>query len=131
MVKPTSVYNEGMRPLSYSSTEAVTNNVGWVRCGENIMYYQNGIKRKDKGGNNYYTLTWTVTFRHDGDSVYFSHCYPYSYTDLQNDLRDMERDPNMVRRFRRRKLCETLAGNACDLITITSFCSDPAVLRAG
>jgi hypothetical protein len=39
-------------------------------------------------------------------------------------------DPNMVRRLRRRKLCDTLAGNACDLITITSFCSDPAALKA-
>jgi len=36
----------------------------------------------------------------------------------------------MVRRLRRRKLCDTLAGNACDLITITSFCSDPAALKA-
>ena len=36
----------------------------------------------------------------------------------------------MVRRFRRRKLCDTLAGNACDLITITSFGSDPAALKA-
>ena len=41
-----------------------------------------------------------------------------------------KQDPNMVRRLRRRKLCDTLAGNACDLITITSFCSDPAALKA-
>eukprot|EP00927_Polykrikos_kofoidii_P060710 TRINITY_DN55630_c0_g1_i1.p1 TRINITY_DN55630_c0_g1~~TRINITY_DN55630_c0_g1_i1.p1 ORF type:complete len:955 (-),score=174.64 TRINITY_DN55630_c0_g1_i1:177-3041(-) len=129
MAKPTSVYNEGMRPLMYSTIEAAQG-VGWVRGSENIIYYQNGIRRKDKGGTTYYTLTFTTQFKHDVDIVYFAHCYPYSYTDLQTDLRKLETDPNMSRRFRRRKLCDTLAGNACDLITITSFCSDPAAIRS-
>mmetsp|Transcript_108559 Transcript_108559/g.306027 ORF Transcript_108559/g.306027 Transcript_108559/m.306027 type:complete len:931 (+) Transcript_108559:180-2972(+) len=130
MMKPTSVYNEGMRPLKYSYIEAQVHGVGWVRNGENIIYYQNGIRRKDKSSSNYYTLTFTVTFQHDCDMVYFAHCYPYSYTDLQKDLQQLERLPNMCRRFRRRKLCETLAGNACDLITITSFCCEPAAIQA-
>merc|ERR1712232_888028 len=129
MVKPTSVYNEGMRPLLYSATEAACHGVGWFRGGENIIYYQNGVRPKAKNGTNYYTLTFTVEFQHDADTVYFAHCYPYSYTDLQEDLRLLESDPNMARRFRRRKPCDTLAGNACDLITITSFCSDPAAIR--
>ncbi|CAE7514428.1 AGBL3, partial [Symbiodinium pilosum] len=128
MVKPTSVYNEGMRPLRYSSIDAATKGIGWARCGDRIAYYQNGLRRQK--GANYYTLTFTVTFEHDCDEVYFSHCYPYTYTDLQLDLRALEKDPNMVRRLRRRKLCDTLAGNACDLITITSFCGDPAALKA-
>merc|ERR1712224_822286 len=50
MVKPTSVYNEGMRPLIYSTIEATLHGIGWVRGSENIIYYQNGIRRKDKGG---------------------------------------------------------------------------------
>lgn len=129
MQKPTSVYNDGMRPLQYSSIRAAIHGEGWVRCGTNIAYYQNGVRRKDKGGCSYYTLTWTVTFEHDCDLVYFSHCYPYSYTDLQKDLLELEKDPHVSRRFRRRKLCETLAGNPCDLITITSFSSDPDALR--
>ena len=128
MVKPTSVYNEGMRPLQYSCIQAASKGIGWVRCGDRIAYYQNGL-RKQKGSN-YYTLTFTVTFDHDCDEVYFSHCYPYTFSDLQVDLKALERDPHMVRRLRRRKLCDTLAGNACDLITITSFCSDPAQLKA-
>ena len=32
--------------------------------------------------------------------------------------------------MRRRKLCETLAGNSCDLITITTFNSSPEVMKA-
>eukprot|EP00931_Biecheleriopsis_adriatica_P028171 TRINITY_DN16842_c0_g1_i3.p1 TRINITY_DN16842_c0_g1~~TRINITY_DN16842_c0_g1_i3.p1 ORF type:complete len:957 (+),score=230.46 TRINITY_DN16842_c0_g1_i3:73-2943(+) len=128
MVKPTSVYNDGMRPLTYSCINAANKGVGWVRTGEKIAYYQNGLRRQK--GSNYYTLTFTVSFENDCDEVYFSHCYPYTYTDLQMDLKAWDKDPNMQRRFRRRKLCETLAGNACDLITITSFCSDPAALKA-
>lgn len=131
MVKPTSVYNEGMRPLMYSVVDASLRGIGWVRGqSHSIAYYQNGIRRKDKSGTNYYTLTFTVSFEHDCDLVYFSHCYPYSYTDLQNDLKIYENDPSMAERFRRRKLCDTLAGNVCDLITITAFNSDSAVLRA-
>merc|ERR1719379_338635 len=79
---------------------------------------------------NYYTLTFTVSFNHDGDTVYFAHCFPYTYTDLQLYLKELEADPKRSQRFRRRKLCETLAGNACDLITITSFASDPAAIKA-
>jgi len=130
MAKPTSVYNDGMRPLQYSSVEATESGVGWVRCGTNIAYYQNGIGGKEKGGTNYYTLTFTVTFKHDNDSVYFAHCYPYTYTDLQNDLMEIEKDPHAGGHFRRRKLCDTLAGNACDLLTITSFADDPVAVKS-
>lgn len=131
MVKPASVYNEGMRPLMYSVVEATERSIGWVRgTTQNIAYYQNGIRRKDKSGTNYYTLTFTVTFQRDLDTVYFTHCYPYSYTDLQKDLMELDKDPTMHEKYRRQKLCDTLAGNACDLLTITSFRSDPAALRA-
>mmetsp|Transcript_47300 Transcript_47300/g.86861 ORF Transcript_47300/g.86861 Transcript_47300/m.86861 type:complete len:756 (-) Transcript_47300:91-2358(-) len=130
MAKPTSLYNEGMRPLMYSMREATLHGVGWERCGTNIAYYQNGIRRKDQfKGATYFTLTFTIVFEHERDTVYLAHCYPYTYTDLQKDLAALERDGNMARRFSRRKLCDTLAGNACDLITITSFTGDAAALR--
>jgi murein tripeptide amidase MpaA len=103
-----------------------------VRGSENIVYYQNGIRRPKGGdkGQNYYTLTFTIEFEHDADMVYFCHCYPYTYTDLQRDMQALEADPAVVKNFRRRKLCDTLAGNACDLVTITSFNSDPESLRS-
>ena len=31
----------------------------------------------------YYSLTWTFSFPRARDTVYFAHCYPYSYSDLQ------------------------------------------------
>lgn len=43
------------------------------------------------------------------------------YTDLQRYLRELESSPLGVScAIRRRTLCETLAGNVCDLLTITS-----------
>jgi len=43
----------------------------------------NGQKVGDGGyGPNYYSLTFEVKFKHDHDTVYFAHCYPFTYTDL-------------------------------------------------
>ena len=41
LVKSDSLYNEGMRPLMYSATEANQSLVGWRRCGDNITYFRN------------------------------------------------------------------------------------------
>lgn len=41
LVKSGSLYNEGMRPLMYSTTDAERSKVGWRRCGENISYFKN------------------------------------------------------------------------------------------
>lgn len=40
--------------------------------------YQSG-----RGEKPFYSLTWTVQFQHSHDTVYFAHCFPYTYTDLQ------------------------------------------------
>lgn len=66
----------------------------------------------------------------DGDTLYVAYTYPYTYTDLQLYLRKLEADPVRRNRFRRRVLCTTLAGNDCDLITITSFAADAAAMAA-
>jgi len=41
MSKEESLYNEGLRPLLYSTQDARTQSVGWRRCGDNITYYRN------------------------------------------------------------------------------------------
>ena len=41
LIKSDSLYNEGMRPVMYSTINANTKNIGWKRCGENICYYRN------------------------------------------------------------------------------------------
>ena len=91
--------------------------IGWTRRGTDVCYYQNSIRRK---GGYYYTATFSLVFEHAYDTVYIAHSYPYTFTDLQRYLRALENDPKRLGRFRRRPLCRTLAGNFCDVITITS-----------
>ena len=94
-----------MRPLIYSETEAKRTGKGWVRAGGDICYYQNSMRRKNAGY--YYTLTFSITFEHDSDVVYFAHSYPYTYTDLQRYLDKLEADPKRKNRLRRKTLCQT------------------------
>ena len=88
LAKPDSLYNQGMRVLSYSSCSRKSDEqLGWHRVGTDISYFQNNFKREQiRQNRNYYTLTFTHTFEHDSDTVYFAHCFPYTYTDLVDDL---------------------------------------------
>lgn len=44
--------------------------------------------------NYYYTFTFTHEFNSgDNDYVYFAHCFPYTYSDLADDLSRIEKDP--------------------------------------
>lgn len=55
LVKNDSSYNQGQKPLFYSTKEAQRpGGIGWYRDGQNIAYYQNSFKKK--GGGNYYSL---------------------------------------------------------------------------
>ena len=57
--------------------------------------------------------------------MYFAHCFPYTYTDLCDDLSRIERDRFSQNFVNRSTLCRTLAGNRCEYITITSKERDP------
>ena len=122
MVKPDSLYNHGMKVLSYSVKESDIHNRGWKRVGKNISYTQNNYKRK--GAGNYYTLSFTVNFDYDDDSVYFAHCFPYTYTDLKYLLHEVWTEPNRDR-IRKTFLTRTLAGNEFEGVIITNFNSAP------
>ena len=127
LMKPDSLYNHGMRPVVYSEAEAKKNGRGWYRGGSDICYYQNSMKRKNAGY--YYTLTFSMQFDNDGDTVYLAHCYPYTYTDLVRYMNHLESDPKRKNRMRRRTLCQTIAGNNCEMIIITTFQSDPEAIK--
>lgn len=109
LLKPDSLYNVGMKPLIYSERGALTKGVGWVREGGEICYYTNNMKRKF--GGYYSSLSFTLKFEHDYDTVYVAHCYPYTYTRLQKYLKNLESDPVKKHRFQRKFLCLTESGN--------------------
>ncbi|XP_076162473.1 cytosolic carboxypeptidase 2 [Ptiloglossa arizonensis] len=118
LCKEESLYNEGLRPLLYSTEDAKNSAVGWRRCGENIAYYRNDSSSDEEKEK--HTLTFNVSFPHDRDTVYLAHCYPYTYTDLQEYLAKLVADPVKTRFTKLRLLCRTLAGNGVYYLTITA-----------
>ncbi|OCT83803.1 cytosolic carboxypeptidase 2 [Xenopus laevis] len=117
LMKSNSLYNAGMKPLLYSQQDAVHKGIGWRRDGKDIKYYKN---TRSQDGCSLYCLTWTFEFPHDDDICYFAHCYPYTYSDLQRDLKSMIGDPALSHYCKLRTLCKSLAGNSVYLLTITS-----------
>ncbi|XP_060812546.1 cytosolic carboxypeptidase 2 isoform X3 [Bombus pascuorum] len=127
LCKEESLYNEGLRPLLYSTEDAKKRAVGWRRCGENIAYYKNDSSSNEEKEK--HTLTFNVSFPHDRDIVYLAHCYPYTYTDLQEYLAKLVADPIKSRYTKLRLLCRTLAGNGVYYLTITAPTYDEVVRR--
>ncbi|XP_029662311.1 cytosolic carboxypeptidase 2-like [Formica exsecta] len=128
MCKEESLYNEGLKPLLYSTEDARTRSVGWRRCGDNIAYYRNNDSSSDEEKEKH-TLTFNISFPHDRDIVYLAHCYPYTYTDLQEYLGKIVADPTKTRFTKLRLLCRSLAGNSVYYLTITAPTHDEVVRR--
>ncbi|KAM7414228.1 hypothetical protein PAMA_019176 [Pampus argenteus] len=123
LMKSSSLYSQGMRPLLYSERDAKEKGVGWQRTGSNIKYYRNYNQNTKDNNNdtcNLYSLTWTLQFPHESDVCYLAHCYPYTYSHLQRYLRRISSDPAVASYCKLRVLCHSLAGNAVYVVTITS-----------
>ena len=120
-----------MRVLAFSQNSSKSDDLGWHRTGTDIRYFQNQIRNNGRFPNKkYYTLTFTHQFDSDNDTVYFTHCFPYTYSDLCEDLQQIENRPNSQNYCNRTLLTRTLAGNRCDMITITSKDKDPRSEKA-
>ena len=119
--KPDSLFNYGMKVSVYSEKKAERKKLGWHKGGEDIRYFQNGI-RKDITyySKSFYTATFQYLFEYDADAVYFAYSVPYTYSDLRNDLAYIETDPGRSQHVQKKTLCKTLSGEACELLTITS-----------
>ena len=94
-LKGESLFNAGMKVRVYSQTLAQTKSIGWHRAGTNISYFQNELKKSINSKKCYYTLSFTYDFTFENDIVYFAYDKPYTYSDLQEKLRDIEKDPFM------------------------------------
>ena len=124
--KPDSLFNFGMRVSIYSekmakgTDEEGTGGRGWFRGGDQISYYGNNIT-KDCGWSNqtFYSLSFRYKFQYDDDTVYFAYCIPYTYSDLLQDLNDIEMDEERKNFCQRKTLCKTISGQDCEMLTIT------------
>ncbi|KRG07393.1 uncharacterized protein Dmoj_GI14008, isoform F [Drosophila mojavensis] len=134
LVKSDSLYNDGMRPVMYSTLGAKEKNEGWRRCGNNISYYRNDDEsnnntNEEDEDNSSYTLTFTIEFEHDNDTVFFAHSYPYTYSDLQDYLMEIQRHPVKSKFCKLRLLCRTLAGNNVYYLTVTAPSNNDDTMR--
>ncbi|KAM6301681.1 LOW QUALITY PROTEIN: cytosolic carboxypeptidase 3 [Podargus strigoides] len=113
--KHNSLYKCGLQPLFYSEADAKKHKVGWRRTGNEIKYYRNNA---GQGGRQHFSLIWT--FPHDRDTCYFAHCYPYTYSNLQEYLLAISKDPVKSKFCKIHMLCHSLAGNTVYVLTITN-----------
>ncbi|KAM7003446.1 LOW QUALITY PROTEIN: cytosolic carboxypeptidase 4-like [Tautogolabrus adspersus] len=120
--KTNSQFNYGMQPVLYSVRAALEGRPQWVRTGADVCYYRNHFcSSRGRRTSTFYTLTFTVTFKHHEDVCYIAYHYPYTYSALKAHLKELQRcvDPSRVF-FRQQVLCGTLKGNSCPLVTITA-----------
>ena len=69
------------------------------------------------------SLSFCYTFEYDNDIVFFSYFQPYTLTDLEDLLFILKTkfpEEHLNQILKVNKVCETLAGNPCYLLTITS-----------
>jgi hypothetical protein len=81
-MKSDSLFNYGMQPTLFSKLANKKNGQGWIRTGKDISYYRNNIK-KEKSKKYFYTLTFKIKPQFQGDTIFISHCFPYSYSSLK------------------------------------------------
>ena len=63
--------------------------LGWHRSGSDVSYKRNDFlysKPKSSFVRNFYSLSFNIEFNYDNDTCYMAHCYPYTYTRLQEYL---------------------------------------------
>ena len=121
--KPDSLFNYGMKVSIYSDKASEQRGIGWHKDCCNIKYFANGIRRGEEPtpfSPQFYSLTFTYTFAYDQDNVYFAYSVPYTYSDLRNDLQEIESNEARRINLSRKVLCKTLAGEDCEILTITS-----------
>jgi cytosolic carboxypeptidase protein 2/3 len=61
------------------------------------------------------------------DTVYFAHCYPYTYSDLCDFIKKVCTFSNKDK-IRRTVLCKSLAGNDVEMLIVTNFASNPELI---
>jgi hypothetical protein len=117
MYKPKSLFGCGMRPLMYSSIRAASHNIGWVRCGKNIKYFET----QTSGYEGLHTLSFEFEVQEADDVLYIAQCFPFTWSYQQKYLSDVLATHESKGIVKRELLCESLNGNRCDVLIITDF----------
>lgn len=68
-----------------------------------------------------YTLSFKVNFIYENDTIYIAHCFPYTYSDLNNFLTRVCNPQQTKDRLKRTMLTRSIAGNALEMLIITNL----------
>ncbi len=105
MCKAKSLFNEGMKVTLYSK-----NMKRFYKTGKNLVFFCNFIKKKNN--SNFYSLSFTLRFPLDFDTVYLSLNYPYTYSRLLSFDRYLRNSLSRKRFILKTHLSYTIAGNS-------------------
>lgn len=107
------LFNKGLRVLKYNLEDKK-----WSRDTKNIFYFSNGLSVDDK---KFHTLTFSIDKPKKNSTIFFSYCYPYTYTDLNIYLQSLLNRSNIDNILRTETLGVTLSGNKLEMLLITDF----------
>ncbi|KAJ9439065.1 Cytosolic carboxypeptidase NnaD [Diplonema papillatum] len=117
-VKPSSLYNKGLKPCFYSRK-----NKKWTSVGTNVCYFKNCLPKRDgnQQTSDLYAMSFDIELADPKDVYYLAYCYPFTYTDLQIYLRSLEEASKRqtVYKLKRSVLCTTVQGRRCDVLKIS------------
>lgn len=120
-MKTFSLFNSGMLISIYSEKKAENEKIGWFNGGKNIQYYPNSLFKYVRDAKRFLSsLTFSFEFEYENDTVYFVNTLPFTYTDLEKDLNELQKNDLKNNFILRKTLCTTLAGNNLDYLNITS-----------
>lgn len=117
MRKTDSLFNYGMMPCLYSLQEERRSKKGWLREGRNIKYYKNDHKIENSR-RYYYTLTFTVSTPYENDVLRIAQSYPYTYTDLNKYLQNIQHVKYKADLIERETINKTVGRNKIEVLTI-------------
>eukprot|EP01064_Diplonema_japonicum_P007699 TRINITY_DN15327_c0_g1_i4.p1 TRINITY_DN15327_c0_g1~~TRINITY_DN15327_c0_g1_i4.p1 ORF type:complete len:1033 (+),score=252.67 TRINITY_DN15327_c0_g1_i4:54-3152(+) len=117
-VKPSSLYNKGLRPCFYSRKLKK-----WTSVGNKVCYFRSRLPKRERNNQtcDLYAMSFTLDLNDPKDVYYLAYCYPFTYTDLQIYLRSLEEASKRQSfyKFKRDALCTTVQGRRCDIIKIS------------
>uniref|UniRef100_A0A0N5BWS4 Peptidase_M14 domain-containing protein n=1 Tax=Strongyloides papillosus TaxID=174720 RepID=A0A0N5BWS4_STREA len=133
-LKSTSMFSHGMQPVMFSVTDSLNDpKKGWHRTGTNICYFRNLYTLNSKNGEvnenddkgvdkvrYFYTIRFSITFKHQNDICYIAYHYPYTFSYLQATLERIISVKKSKIYYRIDEIGKSLNKNSMKLVTITA-----------
>jgi len=116
-LKIDTLFSKGLKVLYY-----IERLKKWYRNTKNNYYYSNSLVIEEK---KLHSLTFSIELNRDFDeeTLYFSYCYPYTFSYLQNYLASILNNQCILQKniIRHEVIGKSLAGNNLDMLIITKF----------